>query len=687
MATEDVSKPRPEVKVTLIGRKADPNAITPNALSQEDDFIGYYDMPDKTDGNHIIRPPLDLYVLTQLTYRNNALGPCIAAMETNIDGTEFVIEPKVLAQDEQIDRISQQLEDVTKALAQLDSQSQENEAAEPPEVPDVTNPQDIAQHLSDQQAQQDSDARSEEIVSQQTALEQKRTDLERQMAALQQAQQEELAAQKVKAFFDEPWPGVSFTDMRKRLRRDLETTGNGYLEVLRNLEGNIVFMRNVDSATIRMIRLGQPVEVPVTVKRNGEDITLPVMVRERRFVQIIAGKFIYFREFGTSRQINKNTGAWETPDKPVDVGSRGTELLHFTLQKDIYTPYGLPRWVGQLPSVIGSRKAEEFNLTYFEKGGIPPGLIVVQGGALAPDARKALEQMMGGPAESKQAFAVLEAYGTSGSLDQASNVKVTVERFDTSKMSDALFQNYDEKCANRIRSAFRLPEMFLGNSQSMNFATAQASYAMAEAQVFGPERKAFDAIINNRIMKEVGGEEYTFRSLPMSVKNVDEMIRGILLAVQGQALSGEDLIDAVNEATGMNLKYTDQDLLGTAPNGPQPGTRVGSAQVPNGPKGGLGVSDKSIMPNILPTISARSGSSKAEDDDIADLAIKTTHALRGRNMDSLTKYLWQRASLPPEERHKFDATMGMYAFVDPSTDPEALGQIAGCTAALIAANA
>ena len=41
-------------------------------------------------------------------------------------------------------------------------------------------------------------------------------------------------------FFDEPYPGMSFVSMRRKLRRQLESVGYAYLEVLRNKADEIV---------------------------------------------------------------------------------------------------------------------------------------------------------------------------------------------------------------------------------------------------------------------------------------------------------------------------------------------------------------------------------------------------------------------------------------------------------------
>ena len=36
------------------------------------------------------------------------------------------------------------------------------------------------------------------------------------------------------------------------------------------------------------------------------------------------------------------------------------------------SPYGVPRWVGTLLSVLGSRQMEEVNYLYFENKSVPP---------------------------------------------------------------------------------------------------------------------------------------------------------------------------------------------------------------------------------------------------------------------------------------------------------------------------
>jgi capsid portal protein len=52
----------------------------------KDPFTGAY-------GDNILEPPYDLFFLSTLPERSNILGQCIEAMETNIDGAGFTLEP------------------------------------------------------------------------------------------------------------------------------------------------------------------------------------------------------------------------------------------------------------------------------------------------------------------------------------------------------------------------------------------------------------------------------------------------------------------------------------------------------------------------------------------------------------------------------------------------------------------
>lgn len=356
-------------------------------------------------------------------------------------------------------------------------------------------------------------------------------------------------------WFDEVFPRVSMTTLRREVRRDLEKVGYAFIEVLRAIDLTLMFLKFIPSDQMRLVKLDEAVLVEQTVMRDGSEMVVTMWKRERRYAQIQGTKVVYFKEYGSSRDLNRNTGEWAEVGEMLDVKDRASELLYFRVHEDAATSYGVPRWINQIPSVLGSRKAEELNLEFFNAGGLPPAMIFIQGGELTAEVRKNLQLYMSGKGSSYHRAAVVEVPSTGGSVDTAGSVKVSVERFGSERMQDSMFENYDARCEERVRGAFRLPPIFVGKSKEYSFATAFASYTVAEAQVFVPEREEFDEIINNTIMRELN-DEYVFRSLPLTVNDVQTQLEA--LGLVAEKLTSEGLIEAVNEATGMSLKVDEE---------------------------------------------------------------------------------------------------------------------------------
>lgn len=448
--------------------KAEKQMLQSRALEIEDDPFVQLDIQTLGESNQILEPTYHPVTLTALTHQNNTMLQAVAAMEINIDGTGYELQ---------------------------------------------------------------------------------RRDGE------DMADEDEKKTEAIREFFNEPWTGMSFTTIRRKLRRDLESSGNGFLEVIRNQAGEITFVKYIEAKMMRLLRLDQPRPIVKKVRRGGKEITLKVVERRRRYVQVVGrSKVRYFKEFGEQGVLDAGTGRWEGdenggsdgtvtgsgPNDPnrediftqkVDAGNRATEILHFTAIPDVLTPYGVPRWINNLPSVLGSRKAEEFNLEFFDHGGLPPAMILIMGGQLSKESMTELTNYLAGKAAIKQRGVIAEIFAASGDLGSAGNVKVSVERFGDERQKDSMFQTYDERCAEHVRIAYRLPPMFLGLSEAYNFATAYTAYMIAEAQVFSPERKEFDEVINLTLMKELDpNNEYVYRSKGLNVVDVEQKLKGLELS-------------------------------------------------------------------------------------------------------------------------------------------------------------
>ncbi len=412
----------------------------------KDPFSGIY-------SDSILEPPYDLFFLSTLPERSNILGQCIEAMETNIDGAGFTLEP-------------------TKT-----------------NIPD-----DAGEYSAEAMEEQD----------------------------------------KIIDFFSFCNPDMPYTHLCRLTRRDREATGNAYWEVLRNLKGEICGLEIVESHTMRLCRMDDEFVEYKTVGPAVNEKNRPPFVRKRfrKFVQIKDGKKVYFKELNDPRQIDAETG------KVVKVGPTGeaddgkkhiwaTEILHFPVPSTT-SPYGIPRWIGNLLSVLGSRQSEEVNAEYFDNNTVPPLALLVSGKLGDKTVERItsyIEDNLKG-AKGWGKMLVIEASPTGAQLPGMPQPRADLhfEHLADAQVKDGLFLEYDRGNREKIRSSFRLPPLFVGLSDDYTRATALESKRVAEAQVFGPERDYMDFVINNKILPGIGaGKNWKYKSLSPTMDDSESL--------------------------------------------------------------------------------------------------------------------------------------------------------------------
>lgn len=635
-ATVPTEKKKPSA--TAFGlAQADTKAIGSAALERENAFNQLYN----NDGTAAaFAPPYDPDRMAALVEENNMLNACIEAMVTNIDGTGFELVPAAGQQDEDI-------------------------------------PGDLKDTLT--------------------------------------------------KFFDQPWPGTSFKELRKQLRRDLEVGGNAYLEVIRNAFGDIALMRRMDPGITRVMRYDDKVfEEDVFSPVLGT--TIKVKTQRRRFVQYFFGKFVYFKEFGAEEFLDQKTGNWvldqggppvvelrnpvtnvvaAPPDPalnaagPTDINTTpfapipATEVLHFKCIPHHILPYGVPRWVSQLPSVIGSRKAEEFNLNFFDAGGVPPMMIIVQGGETGDKVEQALKDLYYSKGQHKHIATILNVSATgSGSLDDPGNgtAKVTVERFGAERQKDGMFLLYDKNTGDKVRRAFRLPNMFIGDGDAHNYATALASYRIGEVQVFKPERDKFDDVVNSRILPGLIGpdsaDKVKYRSLPVAARDVDVQMAAITLAVDGQLIDREEAVDNLNEISDLKMQPSEEPVgAGGLPSSvaamlpPPTNAQFGPDGKPiqgSGHVQGVEPGKKPPQGFSNPKVAAIEGKLKADvsvEDEMVDEAIEILRTGEHGTQRAFDSVAWMR-SIDAEKRDLFGQRVGRAIFSCTDCEAEDAGVLA-----------
>lgn len=320
---------------------------------------------------------------------------------------------------------------------------------------------------------------------------------------------------RINAFFDFCNPNISYAEIRRRTRIDIESTGNAYWEIVRDGKGEPCWIEPVPSYTVRLTKLeDDPVEVEIPYfDENGALKTEPYRQRFRFYVQERGGKKVWFKQFGDPRRISARDGK---PLKDNENGPAATEVIHFKLYNPA-TPYGVPRWIGNLPSLLGSRTTEEINLDYLNNGTVPPLALLVSG-VLANDTIEKIQEFVndgknGGHKFNR--FLVVEAAPPATPVPgtAAPKAEIKFEHLSDAQQKDALFVEYDRGNRDKLRGAFRLPPIYVGQSDDYTKATAGESIKVAEEQVFAPERAAHDFVINRLLFPALGVKYWKYRTL------------------------------------------------------------------------------------------------------------------------------------------------------------------------------
>lgn len=474
-----------------------------------------------------IPPPYDPVFLYTLFEVSGALRTNIEAYKTNIDGYGHTFAPVVdLDDDESFEKIRSAMEEEQYHAAF----SQLGEDAQNDLDPDSLEP------IGDQQ-------------------------VEEQIQKLRRKMRRE--QMRLDSFFDFCCVDESFTALRKKTRQDLECIGNGYWEVLRNMQGELLQLVYVPGHTVRILPLERH-QVPVTMKVKRtvlryEDQT--VQRRFRKFVQVMTEhKLVYFKEFGDERIYSSRTGCQYATLKDLAFAEPGvraaTEILHFKIHNP-RSPYGVPRWISELVSVLGTRNAQEVNLGYFQHNSVPPLAVLVSGGRLSKDTatelRNHAEQQLRGKNNVHRVWVLqAESPKTAGPSNNG-NVKVDIQPLTSAQKTDAQHLNYIERNEDMVGAVFRVPRLLRGVVKDFNRATAQASLEFAEQQVFAPERNEFDFLINRKLLPELGISLWRLQSKTSDFSDAFEKLKAINETAKSNYMLPGELRSLAGEAFGRDL--------------------------------------------------------------------------------------------------------------------------------------
>lgn len=288
--------------------------------------------------------------------------------------------------------------------------------------------------------------------------------------------------------------------------------------------------------------------------------------RFRRYIQKHEGTTTWFKELGDPRLIDCRNGEVVERDRLVEVHGDGAKFEpRFTLDGDaivvvegkigfpvkfaanpvkhldLYSTrssYGLPRYIGNLFSIFGSRAADEINYVTFKNQNVPNLVISISNGQLTEESAERIEEFLEliQSDDNYSKILLLEAEPVMEGMRDPGTVRIEIEPLSKEQHSDALFVNYQQNNDERTRRSWRFPPIFVGKSEDFSGKTIDSSRRLGDEQVFGPERHRFDRFWTRWILVEALGIVWsTFASNSPDVAENADLVK---LMAQGEKTGG-----------------------------------------------------------------------------------------------------------------------------------------------------
>lgn len=266
----------------------------------------------------------------------------------------------------------------------------------------------------------------------------------------------------------------SFTKTMEKVLIDYESTGNGYLEIGRKVNGEIGYVGHIPAATIRVRRL-----------HDG-------------FVQMIGNKVVYFRNFGANNQ------------SPITADPRPNEIIHIRSYSPLNTFYGVPDIVAAYSSLVGDQLAAQYNIDYFQNKAVPRYIITLKGAKLSADAEdKMFRFLQTGLKSQSHRTLYIPLPGDS----ENNKVEFNMEPIENG-IQEGSFKEYRKQNRDDILVAHQVPLSKLGAEAGSAAAISQDR--TFKEQVARPAQQFLEKIVNKIIREKTDILELKFNELTLT---------------------------------------------------------------------------------------------------------------------------------------------------------------------------
>jgi PBSX family phage portal protein len=286
----------------------------------------------------------------------------------------------------------------------------------------------------------------------------------------------------------------TFTETLVKVYTDLETTGNGYIEIGRTVAGDIGYIGHIPAKTMRVRRL-----------RDG-------------FIQILYGKVVYFRNFGDL----------DTPSPITSQEDRPNEVIHLKKYTPMNNYYGIADIAAAQNALAGNEFAGKYNLDYFENKAVPRYIITVKGAKLSPEAERKLLEFFQVGLKGKNHRSL---YIPLPADTPDSKVDFKMEPIEAGSQESS-FNKYRQANRDEILLAHRVPISKIGIPEGINLAAARDADKTFREQVCKPAQDILAKKINKIIEEKTDALIIKFNELTLTDEDTQSKIDERYLRMQ-----------------------------------------------------------------------------------------------------------------------------------------------------------
>lgn len=324
-------------------------------------------------------------------------------------------------------------------------------------------------------------------------------------------QEDQEARERTQSIFEAGLPEEDFADTLGQVWQDVETTGNGFVEILRNAQGRLAGFKHAKSITMR-IALNIPAYLQVRGSRwqwfakygtgaraillRRKNVTATsdrgVPLTETAPLWLPAEGQALYEAATLDAGLFEPQAAWHLKAAGQQVASPVNEMLHLKKFTPMDTLYGEPDIISAAQDFLGAQSARLFMLSYFDNATVPRLAIFVRG-VLAPKTIKALEGWV-------KSQSRLDALNETLVLEVTGDTEVQIERLSSEQLKeDGGFLRYRAECDRFMSKAHGVPASIVYDLTGLNRSVMEeADYRWVEDYVRSHQRsleKKFNKII------------------------------------------------------------------------------------------------------------------------------------------------------------------------------------------------